>query len=106
MCGSLRKYQRFKEEFLKHIKPLYKPSEQALRFALRCYLSDEIKEEIESLGEDTERSWKRRDKKYGDQGKLVDAIMSDIKKLEKSVDEDPEGTLKMINIIERAHRDL
>ena len=100
--GNLRKYPRFKEEFLKHIKPLYKPSEEA--FVLRSYLSDEIKEEIEGLGEDTERIWKRLDKKYGDQGKLVDAIMSEIKKLGKSVDEDPKGTIEMINIIERAQQ--
>ena len=53
-----------------------------------------------------ERIWKRLDKKYGDQGKLVDAIMSEIKKLGKSVNEDPKRTLEMINIIERAHRDL
>ena len=89
---------------MKHIKPLYKPSEEA--FALRSYLSDEIKEEIEGLGEDIDRIWKRLDKKYGDQGKLVDAIMSEIEKLRKSVDQDPKGTLEMINNIERAHRDL
>ena len=27
--GDLRKYAKLKEEFLKHIKPLYKPSEEA-----------------------------------------------------------------------------
>ena len=102
--GNLRKYTTFKEEFLKHIKPLYKPSEQA--FVLRSYLSDEIKEEIEGLGEDTKQIWKRLDEKYGDQGKLVDAITSEIKKLGKSVNEDPKGTIEMIKIIERAHRDL
>ena len=32
--------------------------------------------------------------------------MSEIKKLGKSVDEEPKGTLEMINVIERAHRDL
>ena len=46
------------------------------------------------------------DKKYGEQSKLVDAIMSEIKKLGKCVDKDPKGTLEMINTIERAHRDL
>ena len=100
----MRKYSRFKEEFLKHIKPLYNPSEEA--FALRSYLPDEIKEEIEGLGENMEQIWKRLDKKYGDQGKLADAIISEIKKLGKSVDEDPRGTPEMINIIERVHRDL
>ena len=69
---------------------------------LRSYLSDEIKEQVEGLGEDTERIWKRLAKKYGDKGKLVDAIMSETTKLGKSVDKDPKGTLEMINIIERA----
>jgi len=91
----LRKYPRFKEEFLTHIKPLYKPSEKA--FVLRSYLSDEIKEEVEGLGEDTERIWKRLDKKYGDKGKLVDGIMSEIKKLGKSVDRDHREHTLLLN---------
>ena len=65
--GNLRKYPRFREEFLRHIKPLYKPSEEA--FALRSYLSDEVKEEIEGIGEDIDQIWERLDKKYGDQSK-------------------------------------
>ena len=32
--------------------------------------------------------------------------MSEIKKLRKSVDQDPKGTLEMINIIEGGHRHL
>ena len=68
-------------------------------------MSDEIKE-VDGLGEDIDRIWERLDKKYGDEGKLVDAIMSKIKRLRKSADRDPKGTLDMINIIERAYRDL
>lgn len=102
--GDLRKYPRFKEQFLKHVKPLYKPDEEA--FALRSYLSDEIKEEVDGLGEDIDQIWKRLDKKYGDESKLVDAIMSEIKKLKLNKDGDPNATLDMINVIERAHRDL
>lgn len=39
----------WKREFLKHIKPLYKPSEEA--FVLRHYLFDEVRNEVEGLGE-------------------------------------------------------
>jgi len=46
-----------------------------------------------------EQIWKWLDKKSGD--KLVDAIMSETKRQGKSIDEDPKGTLEMINIIER-----
>ena len=48
--GDLRKYPRFKEQFLKHVKPPFKPDEEA--FVLRSYLTDEIKEEVDGLGED------------------------------------------------------
>ena len=46
--GNLRKYRRFKEQFLQHVKLLYKPDEEA--FVLRSYLTDEIKEEVDGLG--------------------------------------------------------
>ena len=46
----------FKEEFNKHIKPLYPPSEEA--FVLRNYLTATIREYIENLGEDVTAIWK------------------------------------------------
>ena len=92
--GDLRKYPKFKEEFLKHIEPLYKPSKEA--FVLRHYLSDEVRNEVEGLGENIKQIWERLDKKNGDEGKLVDALMSEIKKLKTSVDADPKGMLEMI----------
>lgn len=50
--------------------------------------------------------WERLDKKNGDEGKLVDAIMSEIKKLKKSVDADVKGMLEMVNVIKKAQIDL
>ena len=73
---------------------------------MRSYLSDEVREEIKGMGEDIDQIWKCLDKKYGEQTKLVDAIMSKIKRLGKCVDKDTKGTLEMINTIQRAHRDL
>ena len=75
--GDIRKYPKLKAEFQKYIQPLCKSDETA--FILRSYLTDEISEEIDSLGDDIDQIWKRLDKKYGDAGKLVDDIMSEIK---------------------------
>ena len=101
--GDIRKYPRFKEQFLAFIKPQYRPEEEA--FVLRSYLNSSIKEEVEGIGEDAKEIWERLDKKYGDKYKLVDAIMAEIKGM-KANNEQAEQKLKMISTIERAHRDL
>ena len=102
--GDIRKYPRFKEQFLLHIKPKYAADEEA--FILRSYLGSKIKEEVENLGEDAKAIWDRLDEKYGKVSNLVDAIMSDIKGMKKCENHDPLHTLEFINKIEKAHRDL
>ena len=49
--------------------------------------------------------WNRLDMKYGNIGKLVDAILYDVKKLSSKSNNWSE-VLKMINTIEKAWRDL
>lgn len=73
---------------------------------LKSYLSKDIKDEVDNLGDDVDKIWDRLDKKYGDQCKLVDAIMTDIKLIKTTSANDDGSTLHMINVIERAHRDL
>ena len=102
--GDLRRYPRFKEEFLKHIKPTYKSSEEA--FVLKSYLEKHIREDVENLGEDATAIWHRLDEKYGNKRKLVDAIICEVKKLKSNYNENPRKTLEMINTVEKAHRDL
>ena len=101
--GELRKYPRFKEEFIKHMKPSYKPHEKA--FVLKSYLAPDIKEDVDSLGDDATEIWRRLDRKYSDRSKLVDSIMAEIKQLPND-SEDPSEIMYMIKTIERAHRDL
>ena len=102
--GDVRKYPRFKAEFEKHVKSLCSSNQVA--FVLKSYLSEEIKEEVDNLGDTVKEIWSRLDKKYGDQGKLVDAIMSEVKFMPACEDGDERAILNMINLIERAHRDL
>ncbi|XP_057294660.1 uncharacterized protein LOC130623195 [Hydractinia symbiolongicarpus] len=101
--GNLRKYPKFKSDFVKYILPAYKTDQAA--FVLKSYLNDNVKEQVESL-DDINEIWARLDKKYGDEGKHVDAIMADIKEMSKCEDSDVESTLNLINTVERAHREL
>ena len=56
--------------------------------------------------EEPEQIWKRLDQKYGNRRKLVDTILHDIKQLKLCNDEQPSKTLIMIEVLEKAHRDL
>ena len=102
--GDIRKYPRFKEEFLKHIKTLHRPEDEA--FVLRSYLNDSVKAEIENLDEDAVAIWDRLDQRYGSQRKLVDTILNDIKQLRAGRQDSPERVLKMIATVEKAFFDL
>ena len=68
-------------------------------FILRSYLNDDVKEEVDNLDDNLETLWQRLDKKYGNCGKLVDAILSDLSTIPKG---DGKQTLEMIKtVIER-----
>ena len=90
--GDIRKYSLFKHEFTKFIRPQYEASEEA--FVLKSYLEPSVREEVNSLGDDAEAIWNRLDTKYGDVGKLVDNIMTDIKNLKFCQIYQPENTPK------------
>ena len=103
-CGEIRKYARFKEEFTAHIKPECKRGQEA--FVLKSYLSAEIKDEVDSYGEDIESIWKFLDSRYGSRRKLVDTIMTDVKNAKISGNKPTENPICFINTVEKAHRDL
>ena len=99
--GDIRKYPKFKEQFELYVKPLC-TSEQ-LPFVLKSHLIEEVREEVDNVDDDLGTLWSRLDKRYGNYGKLVDAILSDISKAPKG---DGRSTITMINTVERAYRDL
>ena len=68
------------ERNLKNIEPQYSKEEA---FVLRSDLVLEIMEDVSTLGDNAEQIWKRLDQKYGDESKLVDSILSDVKNIPK-----------------------
>jgi hypothetical protein len=101
--GGIRRYPQFKEEFLRHVAPQYQTEQ--LAFVLKSYLNDEVREEVESCGEDYSAVWVRLDQRYGDRGRLVTKILDEVTHLQQGKNEDA-FTLQMIKVVEKAHRDL
>ena len=99
--GDIRKYPKFKEQFELYVRPLC--TETQLPFILKSHLVEQVKDEVDNVDDNMETLWERLDKKYGNCGKLVDAILADIAKASKG---DSRSTLSMINIVEKAYRDL
>ena len=99
--GDIRKYPKFREQFDLYIKPLCSTSQ--VPFVLRSHLSDKVKDEVDNIDDNLDTLWERLDKKYGNHGQLVDAILDDIAKLPRG---EGKNTLVMINTIEKAYRDL
>lgn len=101
--GNIRKFPEFKEEFIKHIQPQCNGSQLAI--VLKGYLSDTIRDEVSNVSNDYNKMWERLDQKYGNVGKLVDAILYDVKRLSRSSNTNSD-VLQMINVVEKAKRDL
>lgn len=99
--GDIRKYPKFREQFELYVKPLCTPSQ--LPFVLRSHLVEDVREDVDNVDDDLETLWSRLDSKYGNCGKLVDAILADIARAPKG---DGKSTLLMIDTVERAYRDL
>ena len=101
--GDLRHYPLFKKDFQKQVAPQYKDTQ--LAFALKGYLSPEIRASVENCGDDSAKIWERLDMRYGNVQKLVDLILNDIKELPIGKGDDI-TTISMIQTIETAHQDL
>ena len=99
--GDIRKYPKFREQFELYVKPLCTTPQ--LPFVLQSHLSDSVREEVDNIDDNLETLWARLDKKYGNKGKQLDAILADIAKAPRG---DGKSTLQMIMIVEKANRDL
>ena len=74
--GNIRKYPLFKRDFTEFVRPQISPKQGP--FVLRQCLSEQIQSNIGSYDDDLDAMFKMMDLKYGDSGKLVEAIVSEI----------------------------
>ena len=103
--GNIRKYPQFREEFNKHIVPYCQENQRA--FMLKGYLCPSVRDEVENCGEDFEAILDRLDSKYGNVERIISKILTEVESLPfGSSKQNSENILSMINIVEKAHRDL
>ena len=101
--GDIRKYPEFRYEFINFIEP--QVEDYLLAFVLKKHLSDAVQGEVSNVMGDYNQMWRRLDRKYGNTGRLIDTILFEVKNLTSSY-ETNDGILQMINIVEKAARDL
>ena len=61
---------------------------------------------ITNVDDDIDEMWCRLDEKFGQPSKLVDLIMSDIKKMRVRPEGDDDIFITLVNTVERGYRDL
>ena len=101
--GDIRRYPEWRHDFINFIEPRFESYE--LAFVLKCHLAEEVQEEVSNSLGDYNQMWRRLDKRYGNISRLIDTILYEVKNLSAS-HEKHDGILKMINVVEKAARDL
>ena len=102
--GDIREYPRFKDDFKKQVMPSVTETQQS--YVLKSCLSDLPLEIVKNVDHSVSEMWRRLDEKYGEPSKVIDAIMKDIKKLKAIKDNDNSKFVHLVDVVERAYRDL
>ena len=101
--GSMRKYATWKKEYELHIQPSCTTGQQA--FVLKSYLCEELRDEMNAFGGTVDEIWQRLDERFGNQSRLVDNILAEVRAIEHCRDDD-KLTLNMIKTVERCYNEL
>ena len=102
--GDIRRYSKFKSDFMKQVEVRVKSSDN-LSYILKSCLSGSALLSVESIDNYSE-TWERLDKRYGQPSFLIDIIMNEIKDIHSVMENDSEGFIKFVNVIERGYTDL
>ena len=101
--GDIRKYQEWRNDFVNFIEPRFDNYE--LAFVLKCHLAENVQGEVSNSLGDYNQMWNRLDRRYVNIGRLIDTILYEVKSLSSSY-ETHDAILQMINVVEKAARDL
>ena len=85
---------------------LSKVSDCEAAFTLRQCLVGDVKEYLSGCEDDVSEMVAKLDRKFGDNGKIMDMIISEIKSFPKIRENDPKAVVIFVNMVERGERDL
>ena len=95
--ANIRNYPRFRKDFVDLVLPQVSPLQAA--FTLRKCLPKDIESYLSFPSDEVDEMIKRLDEKFGDSGKLVEAIVSEIRRFRKIRDEDSTSLIKFVDMI-------
>ena len=102
--GSIRDYPRFKSDFENYVLPKLNPKDTP--FVLKNCFVGQAYNVIKNVEDDTEVIWQRINEKYGRPSQIVDEVLFDILKFPTLLDDDKDGFIKFVTVIEEAVVDL
>ena len=104
--GSLRQFATFTRDFNNVvIKPNIYDNEQLSHILRNECLTGEAKTLVHNI-DDYDAIWKKLREKYDDKSEVVDQISRQLQALKKVQDEDYEGFVKLVDLVEKADLDL
>ena len=102
--GEIREYPRFKDDFKTQVVPSISPTQQS--YVLKSCLTGPPLDIVKNVDHSIVEMWKRLDDKYGEPSKIIDVVMYEIKKIKQVKEGDTSKFIQMVEIVERAYRDL
>ena len=102
--GQIRDYPRFRYDFENYVLP--KVDEKDVPYVLKNCLVGEAHDLVKNVEDDTSIIWNRIEEKYGRPSKVVDEVIIDITSFPTLLDNDYNGFIKFVSVIETAMIDL
>ena len=103
--GNCRDWPQFRKDFEKQVENVMK-DEATVSYALRNALRDHIKSLVRNMSDDLKEMWRRLEERYGDEGKIVEIVLNDIKHFKPLRENEERRLLQFIDIIEKANLEL
>ena len=103
--GNIRDFPRFRSDFERYIMPELESDEKAT-YVLKSCLTGPPFYDVCNFDGDIKEMWKHLNEKYGQQSKLADIVLLDIKNLKAVKDGDEKAVLDVVNVVEMGYYDL
>ena len=98
--GNCSDWPQFKKDFEKQVSSVI-VDEPTVSYALRNALPDNAKRLVRNMSDNIKEMWTPLDERYGDEGKIVEIILNDIKYFRAMKENEERRLLTFIDIIEK-----
>ena len=99
--SNCRDWPQFKKDFEKQVSSVI-VVEPTVSYALRNALPDNAKSLVRDMSDNIKEMWRQLDERYGDEGKIAEIILNDIKHFRPIKANEERRLLTFIGIIEKA----